>query len=98
MNFENNYNLYNYTNLKNMSAINEILLNLIPSDLINDVMSYDAHTCCMKEIRERERTIYKYYEKKHIKGGSYRVKKSILRTGFSRFQKTSWKVIRSYRG
>ena len=65
MNFENNYNLYNYTNSmnnvhENMSAINEILLNLIPSDLINDVMSYDAHTCCMKEIRERERKEYDY--------------------------------------
>ncbi len=59
---ENNqkyYNLYNYTNLKKMSSINEILLNLIPSDLINEVLKFDAHYCCMKEIRERERKEYR---------------------------------------
>jgi len=41
---ENNYICNNYTNPKNMSAINtthlSVLLNLIPSDLINDVMKY----------------------------------------------------------
>ena len=76
MNFENNYNLYNYTNLKNMSAINEILLNLIPSDLINDVMSYDAHTCCMKEIRERERKEYDYerFNENFATTGNYRIR------------------------
>ena len=58
MNFKNNFNLYNYTESKNMSAINEILLNVIPSELVNEVMKYDAHTCCMKEIREREKKEY----------------------------------------
>ncbi len=53
--YENKNNSYIYTNPK-MSAINTthltVLLNVIPSDLINDVMSYDAHTCCMKEIKK----------------------------------------------
>ncbi len=69
-NFENKFICNNY-----MSAINEILLNVIPSDLINEVLKYDAHTCCMKEIRERDRTdlIYNvpsfgmvYYERHFI--------------------------------
>ena len=40
MNFENNFNLYNYTNLQKMSTINEILLNVMPSELVNEVMKY----------------------------------------------------------
>ena len=55
---ENNNNYINYTNLKNMSSFNEILLNYLPSDIINEIMKYDAHTCCMKKIREREKKEY----------------------------------------
>ena len=59
---ENNNNYINYTNLKTMSSINEILLNLIPSDLINEVLKFDAHYCCMKKIRERENVEYVFYK------------------------------------
>ncbi len=55
-----------------MFVIN-LLQNLLPSDLINEVLKYDAHTCCMKEIRKLQKPNYKldifnYYEFIYIDG------------------------------
>ncbi len=59
MNFENNNNLYNYNNLQKMSTINEILLNLIPSDLIKNVLQYSAPVSVKQLTKQIRKQKYK---------------------------------------